>query len=88
MKYRQLIPNQLDVFDQPIIDSYLADLNAHLNDKLLENNEIVDLYIGFSLLHILTFCEGRFEGLINCLSTAFDLKTPPLYLWDELSDQY
>lgn len=74
------MPDQLNVFDQPLIDSYLADLDAHLNGESLGNSRIVDLRIGFSLLRVLTSCEGRFESLINYLGTVFDLETPLLYL--------
>ncbi|KAF7505078.1 hypothetical protein GJ744_001297 [Endocarpon pusillum] len=88
MSYRQLVPDQLDGFDQPITGSYLGDLDAHLDGEPLGNSGIVGLRMGFSLLRVLNSYEGRFRDLINCLGTAFDLETPLLHLWDGLSDQY
>lgn len=86
--YRQLLPDFLDDFDEPIKGSYLADLNAFLHGELLGNSGRVAEQIVFSLVRELSSSRDQFNDLIAFLETALDCERPPLHVFDGFSDRY
>ena len=88
MNYRRLVPDILDYFDQPISDSYLADLDAQFRGCLLGNSGRVAEQMVFALLRGLYLLASKYEGLITFLETTLDRERPPLHLFDEFTGHY
>ena len=86
--YRRLVPDLSDHFDQPIKDSYLADLDANLHGERLENTGAVTKRMAFAFVRVLRTYGDTYEDLVVFLETMYDTDPPVQHVFDGLSDEY
>lgn len=87
MSYRRLRPDLANDTDEPIMGSYLADLDALLSGSLLSNSGAVTERMVCALIRNLRLKE-EYEDLNTFLETILDRKHPPLQIFDGFSDAY
>lgn len=88
MSYRRLLSDFSKHVDQPIKNSYLADLHAFLYGASPKTNGRVAEQIVFSLVRELFSFRNQFNNLITFLKTALDCEPRLLQVLDGFTNGY
>ena len=88
INYRRLRPDILDDFDQPINNSYLADLDTLIRGNSPGNSGRIAEYIVLALVKVFQSFGDKFEGISSFAQQVFVREPPLLHFFAGFSDQY
>lgn len=86
--YRRLLPHTARDATRTINASYLADFDALLHCKSLNNERVTLEQMLLSVLRVLKTYKDDFRRLQQFLATVLDVDTPVLHQCDGFSDRY